>query len=144
MNPALRAAAVAVFLLPLAAHAQPSALATARKGFETKIELPKSSPRPAPTPPKDVFLKVIYASRAGILGAYLTPNPRDGAKHPAIVWITGGDCNTIDDVWTPASRADDQTAAAYRKAGIVMMFPSLRGGNDNPGQKEGRHAQAGG
>jgi acetyl esterase/lipase len=136
MTLAMRAAAVAAFLLPLAAHAEPSALAAARQGFETKIELPKSAPRPAPTPPRDVFLKVVYASKAGILGAYLTPNPRDGTKHPAIVWITGGDCNTIDDVWSPASRADDQSAAAYRKAGIVMMFPSLRGGNDNPGRRE--------
>ena len=24
------------------------------------------------------------------------PNPNDGKKHPAIVWITGGDCNSID------------------------------------------------
>jgi acetyl esterase/lipase len=136
MNSATRAAAVAAFLLPLAAHAQLSALAAARQGFETKVALPKSTPQPAPTPPKDAFLKVVYASRAGILGAYLTPNPRDGAKHPAIVWITGGDCNTIDDVWTPKSRANDQSAAAYRKAGIVMMFPSLRGGNDNPGRRE--------
>src|SRR5262249_27149430 len=28
-------------------------------------------------------------------------------------------------------------ASAFRKAGVVMMFPSLRGGNDNPGVKEG-------
>ncbi len=27
--------------------------------------------------------------------------------------------------------------AHFRKAGVVMMFPSLRGGNDNPGIKEG-------
>lgn len=128
---------VAAFLVPLAAHAQLSALAAARQGFETKIALPKSTPGPAPTPPKEVFLKVAYPSRAGILGAYLTPNPRDGAKHPAIVWITGGDCNSLDDVWTPALRSNDQSAAAYRKAGIVMMFPSLRGGNDNPGKREG-------
>jgi hypothetical protein len=26
------------------------------------------------------------------------------------------------------------SAAAYRNAGIVMMFPSLRGGNENPGK----------
>ena len=30
--------------------------------------------------------------------AYLTPDPKDGAKHPAIVWITGGDYSTIGDV----------------------------------------------
>jgi acetyl esterase/lipase len=31
----------------------------------------------------------------------------------------------------------DQSASEYRKAGVVMMFPALRGGNDNPGAKEG-------
>ena len=29
--------------------------------------------------------------------AYLSPNPKDGKKHPAIVWTTGGDCNSIDE-----------------------------------------------
>jgi pimeloyl-ACP methyl ester carboxylesterase len=40
-------------------------------------------------------------------------------------------------VWREASRSNDQTAAAYRKAGVLMMYPTLRGGNDNPGVKEG-------
>src|SRR2546430_17631493 len=71
------------------------------------------------------------------MAAYLSPDPRDGKKHPAIIWITGGDCNSIGDVWSPAPRANDQTASAFWKAGIIMMFPSLRGGNDNPGLKEG-------
>src|SRR5436305_720847 len=73
----------------------------------------------------------------GPTAAYLSPDPRDGKKHPAIIWITGGDCNSIGDVWTPEPRDNDQTAAAYRKAGILMMFPSLRGGNVNPGVREG-------
>ena len=76
--------------------------------------------------------------RRGLLAAYLTPDPGDGRKHPAIIWITGGDCNTIDrGVWAQADPSNDQTAGAFREAGIVMMFPSLRGGNDNPGWKEG-------
>jgi acetyl esterase/lipase len=33
--------------------------------------------------------------------------------------------------------SNDQSASAFRKAGIIMMFPSLRGGNDNPGVREG-------
>jgi dipeptidyl aminopeptidase/acylaminoacyl peptidase len=84
-----------------------------------------------------VFRLVRYDAPAGKLAAYLTPDPGDGRKHPAIVWITGGDCNSIGEVWKDAPRENDQTAAAYRKAGIVMMFPSLRGGNDNPGRREG-------
>jgi dipeptidyl aminopeptidase/acylaminoacyl peptidase len=53
------------------------------------------------------------------------------------VWITGGDCNSIGDVWTPQPVENDQSASVYRRAGIVMMYPSLRGGNQNPGLKEG-------
>ena len=84
-----------------------------------------------------VFSTIKYPSPVGNLSAYVSPNPRDGKKHPAIVWITGGDCNSIGDVWSLQSRSNDQSAAAFRKAGIVMMFPSLRGGNTNPGVKEG-------
>lgn len=83
-----------------------------------------------------MFRKVSYQAAPGAMAAYLTPDPRDGRKHPAIVWITGGDCNSIGDVWTAQQADNDQSAAAYRQAGIVMMFPSLRGGNNNPGQHE--------
>ena len=112
-------------------------LTDARKGFQTKIVPGKSDREPIPNPPPKVFRTVRYDAPAGKLAAYLTPDPKDGKKHPAIIWITGGDCNSIGDVWSPAKLNNDQTAAAYRKAGIVMMFPSLRGGNDNPGVKEG-------
>src|SRR5213078_4101010 len=39
--------------------------------------------------------------------------------------------------WRDAGGLGDQSASAYRKAGLVMMFPALRGGNDNPGAREG-------
>jgi acetyl esterase/lipase len=112
-------------------------LADARKGFQTKLVPGQSDKEPVANPPPKVFGTVRYDAPAGKLPAYLTPDPKDGKKHPAIIWITGGDCNSIGDVWSPAKPNNDQTAAAYRKAGIVMMFPSLRGGNDNPGVKEG-------
>lgn len=112
-------------------------LSEARKGFQTKLLRRESANEPVPEPPSDVFRVVRYDSAVGPLAAYLSPNPADGKKHPAIVWITGGDCNTIGEVWTEAPASNDQTAAAYRQAGIVMMFPSLRGGNENPGVREG-------
>ena len=116
----------------------PLTLPEARKGFVTKVVRPSAPGDPLPEPPPSVFEAVRYDSPVGPLGAYVTPDPGDGARHPAIVWITGGDCNTIgDSVWKPADPRNDQTAAAYRQAGLVMMFPSLRGGNDNPGVKEG-------
>ena len=116
----------------------PTSLSDARKDFHTKLQpQPGDEKAPAEKPPRKTFSLVKYPAASGSLAAYLTPDPGDGKKHPAIVWITGGDCNSIGDVWSPSPRANDQTAAAYRKAGIVMMFPSLRGGNDNPGAKEG-------
>jgi acetyl esterase/lipase len=114
-----------------------ASLVEARKGFQSKLVRRKEDKEPVDEPPPKVFRKVQYESPAGKLAAYLIPDPKDGKKHPAIIWITGGDCNSIGDVWTEQKPSDDQTASAYRKAGLVMMFPSLRGGNDNPGQKEG-------
>jgi len=112
-------------------------LTDARAGFQTKLTRRESAQRPVAQPPATLFRTVQYRSPAGELAAYLTPDPMDGARHPAILWITGGDCNTIDEVWTAAPASNDQTAGAYRQAGIVMMFASLRGGNVNPGVREG-------
>lgn len=112
-------------------------LTEARKGFQTKLTRREKANEPVEPPPAGRFNLVQYDSPAGKMAAYLTPAPKDGKKRPAIVWITGGDCNTIGDVWSPAPPQNDQTATAYREAGIVLMFPSLRGGNQNPGFKEG-------
>jgi hypothetical protein len=116
---------------------KPRSLIDARKGFTTALLPRPGSREPLAIAPPDLFRTVSYDAPAGKLAAYVTPDPKDGQKHPAIVWMTGGDSNTIGDVWSPASPANDQTAAQYREAGIVMMFPSLRGGNENPGTKEG-------
>jgi acetyl esterase/lipase len=114
-----------------------ASLAEARKGFQTKLPPLAVEKEPVPKPPPKVFRLLKYDAPVGKLAAFLTPDPADGKKHPAIIWITGGDCNSIDDVWSKAPPSNDQTARAYREAGIVMMFPSLRGGNDNPGVREG-------
>jgi acetyl esterase/lipase len=113
-------------------------LVDARKGFKTRLVSRGIEKEPVDEPPPGVFRKVMYDAPIGKLAAYLTPDPKDGKKHPAIIWITGGDCNSIGDgCWTDAPPSNDQSASAFRKAGIVMMFPSLRGGNDGPGIKEG-------
>ena len=114
-----------------------ASLAEARRGFTTRIVRRDSTNEPVRQPPPNLFRIVRYDSPVGKLAAYLTPDPKDGKKHPAIVWITGGDCNSIDEgCWKEGPPSNDQSANAYRKAGIVMMFPALRGGNDNPGTKE--------
>lgn len=112
-------------------------LSDARSSFKTALLPQKSTQQPVEKAPLDIFRVIKYPAPSGELAAYLSPNPGDGKRHPAIIWITGGDCNSIGDVWSAAPRSNDQTAAAFRKAGVVMMFPSLRGGNDNPGAREG-------
>jgi dipeptidyl aminopeptidase/acylaminoacyl peptidase len=119
-----------------AAQAEES-LAEARKIFKTKLIRQEKTDGTLEQAPPQIFSTVRYNAPAGKLAAYLTPDPKDGKKHPAIIWITGGDCNSIGENWEPAPRTNDQTAAQYRNAGIVMMFPSLRGGIGNPGVKEG-------
>jgi len=110
--------------------------AEVHRQFKTNLVTQLKSNQPIDAPPSGIFNLVQYNSPVGRLSAYLTPDPRDGRKHPAIIWITGGDCNSIGDVWSPAPPDNDQSASAYRNSGIVMMFPSLRGGNQNPGTRE--------
>ncbi len=114
------------------------ALADARRGFGTALLPPaaKQDKTPLPEAPGELFKVVRYDAAPGKLAAYLTPDPGDGKKRPAVVWITGGDCNTIDAGCWRDGGAADQSASAFRKAGVVTMFPSLRGGNDNPGRRE--------
>jgi dipeptidyl aminopeptidase/acylaminoacyl peptidase len=110
--------------------------AQARAGISTRLLRQTRDGTPVPSPPDGVFDLIHYPAPSGSLSAYLTQSPATPGKHPAIVWITGGDSNTIGDVWSPQPPDNDQSAAAYREAGIVVIFPSLRGGNDNPGVRE--------
>ncbi|QDV23754.1 alpha/beta hydrolase family protein [Aureliella helgolandensis] len=116
-------------------------LLDARGGFETTIVKSGEHFGP-PNSPVGTELELIeYPSPVGRLAAYVTIDPGDGEKHPAIVWITGGDNNSIGDVWSPQDRSNDQSVRAFREAGVVVMFPSQRGGNDNPGKREGFYGE---
>jgi acetyl esterase/lipase len=110
-------------------------LAESRAAFKTKIVM-KPDRTPAPDPPRDVLIKTHYRRGTAELVAYETP-PQPGARRPAIVWITGGFRWGIDaGLWKPAPRSNDQTAAALRRAGLVVMYPALRGFSGNPGKPE--------
>jgi len=125
------------WLLVAGCHSAPTSLLDARAGFQTHLTAAKEAGLPPDTPPPALFKVVRYPAPVGALAAYMSPDPGDGRRHPAIIWITGGDCNSIGDVWTPNPPENDQSAAAFRQARLVMLYPSLRGGNDNPGRKEG-------
>ena len=118
-------------------QAKRTTLAEARRGFVTKVVTNGEPFGPPDVPTGLDFSLISYESSAGPLAAYVTPDPGDGQRHPAILWITGGDSNSIGDVWSPQDRSNDQTASAFRRVGIAMMFPLSAGGNDNPGRREG-------
>ncbi|MFT4243448.1 MAG: prolyl oligopeptidase family serine peptidase [Acidovorax sp.] len=116
-------------------------LAQARAGKATHIQsalLPaaRTAPTPLPQPPASLFVPMPYQSQGLTLAAFATPDPRDGQRHPVMVWLTGGDSNTLGDFWSEGGAHNDQSASAFRKAGMVMVFPTLRGGNANPGERE--------
>jgi acetyl esterase/lipase len=111
-------------------------LAQAREGFSTKLARRESDGGPVAEPPPELK-RVSYRSPAGEMAAYLSVVPENGKKSPAIVWLTGGFSNSIDEnAWAPAEEENDQSARFFREAGIVTLYPSLRGGNQNPGHNE--------
>lgn len=117
-------------------------LAEARRSFQTKLIRREAARESLPKPPDTLFRPLTFDAPSGKLSAFLSPDPNDGKKHPAMIWITGGDSNTLDDgFWKKGSANGDQTASGFREAGIPMMFPTLRGGNMNPGFREGFYGE---
>lgn len=113
-------------------------LTTLRKEHHTELIRKGEDAGAAEIPPEDSAFKAItYKAPSGELVAYLTKAPDNESKLPAIIWLTGGDTNSIGDVWSPSPSDNDQSATAYREAGLAMLFPSQRGGNRNPGRREG-------
>ncbi len=109
----------------------------ARKGFQTRLLRHERIGEPAETPPPETLLLVSYPAPLGTNRAYVSPRPVTPAKLPAVIWLVGGFSNSIGDIaWTPGPRQNDQSASAFRSQPIVMLYPSLRGGNDNPGSIE--------
>lgn len=125
-----------------AASPSPKSLFEARQGFKTVLLRNDHEIGAPPTPPATIFTLVKYPSPAGKLSAYVSPAPVDGKKHPAIIWLVGGFGNGIDENdWQKGPAENDQSASVFREAGLLMMYPSLRGGNDNPGCKEGFYGE---
>jgi alpha/beta superfamily hydrolase len=127
---------------PSAEDASVRSLAEARAGFKTRLLREGKGRAPAPEPPPELFRMVRFPAGPGDLIAYVSTGSHDGKKHPAIIWIFGGFNNGIGDTaWQPASPENDQSARAFRQAGIITMYPSLRGGNHNPGFREGLYGE---
>jgi len=119
------------------AAALPTDIVAARAAFKTKLS--ESAPKgdgSEPDRPGSLFTLTTYKSSAGDLAAYLTPDPKDGQKHPAIIVCTGGFGGIGDDSWMV-----ERFTGHFRKAGMVVMCPSWRGQQKNPGVFEGFYGE---
>lgn len=120
-----------------AAPTPPQTRAAALQGFKTALAGPPDPAPPLPNPPATLFVRSNYlAATNREAPAFVTPDPKDGRKHPAIVWLTGGDSSSLTDFWAPGPEGNDQSARAFREAGVVMMFPTLRGSTQHGGNRE--------
>ena len=114
-------------------------LLEARAGFETAIVSERTESEPLEEPPADEFVIVSYPTPFGEASAYQTPLPQSDAKVPAIIWLTGGfpTGGGGSHLWEDFNPTNEQSARAYRDAGIAMLFASTRGTSGNPGVQEG-------
>jgi len=120
---------------PAAAPAPVQDLLRTRAGFKTElVPSQQAGDGPADPPPKGVFNLVHYQAPSGELVAYITPDPKDGKKHPALLWLKGGWGGIGEFLWEKGP--ESQAPNAFREAGFVVMCPSYRGENDNPGKIE--------
>ncbi len=100
-----------------------------RNAFETKLIVEGPSPQyhEEEAPPEGVS-EVIYPSGDLELKAWLSDDPGDGQRHPAVVYAHGGFAFGLSD-W--------EDAQAFTDAGFVLMTPMVRGENGNLGNYEG-------
>ncbi len=103
----------------------PTDLASARKGFVTKLRVRGPAPQRYRNvqPPAGVKL-VEFKSGDLTLKGWLSQDVGDGKKRPAVVFLHGG-CAFAPDDW--------EDAEPFAKAGFVLFMPMLRGENGNPG-----------
>ncbi|MBI6550066.1 alpha/beta hydrolase family protein [Xenorhabdus lircayensis] len=87
-------------------------------------------------PPKDIFSLVYYPAEDGNMAAFLSARPQDNSnKYPAVIWLIGGygGISNDDYFWSEHPYGNDQSASAFRRDDLVLMIPSFRGENANPG-----------
>ena len=94
-------------------------------GFKTKLVRHGPSPQagePLQTPSGPDEIE--YRSGGLTLKAFVTPDPGDGRRHPAVLFLHGG---------FAFGEGDWDMPEPYRDDGYVVMIPILRGENGLPG-----------
>ncbi|WP_244584958.1 alpha/beta hydrolase family protein [Escherichia coli] len=130
---------IPIFLLYYYIDLKKNSLYKDRENFKTEIvDISFEDDDKPATPPKGVLDLIYYPAKDGDMAAFITPDPKDEKKHPAVIWLVGGygGIGSDDYFWRSHPRSNDQSASAFRKAGIVTMIPSFRGENGNPGKYE--------
>lgn len=124
------------------AFVQTEMFEVARSKFTTKILQQKKENEAVDVPPPHTLQQISYRGPLGEMAAYVSPDPKDGRKHPAIIWLIGGFSTSISkESWMKSPPSNDQSAAAFWRAGVITMYPSMRGGNKNPGYKENLYGE---
>ncbi len=135
----MRATWIGALLVACAASAGGQTLVEARKGFKTKLQKQDRDAEPLEVPPAGLFTIARYRGPAGGLQAYVGAAPTAPGKLPAMIWLTGGfpPAGAGSTAWEEVDLDNEQSARAYRDAGICMMYPTTRGTAGNPGVQEG-------
>ena len=133
----VRTAAVVLLCLAALGAQEAKTFSEARKGFVTKLSKRDKDDSKLDEPAAGLFTIVKYAGPAGQLQAYLGTTSKAG-KQPAMIWITGGfpPGGAGASAWGDPDLSNEQTAQGYRNAGMVMMYPTVRGSYGNPGVNE--------
>lgn len=100
-------------------------LADERAKFRTKLLKREAAPggqKVGPAPKG--YQEIRYSSGKLKLKGWVTEDPRDGTKHPAVVYLHDG---------AGLGKEDWAQAEALRKAGYVVLAPLARGEGGNPG-----------
>jgi esterase/lipase len=104
-------------------------LAKERRGFKTLLlnlnQAPGSMVR---IPPPEGAVEVTYPSGKLKLNAWVSPDPKDGKRHPAVVFLHTDFAVSFTD-W-------EMTQAIYARQGFIVMVPQFRGEHHNPGYFE--------
>jgi pimeloyl-ACP methyl ester carboxylesterase len=109
----------------------------ARAGYSTRLILTVSDRDPGPRPPASSGLQVVsYPGPLGAMEGLLSG--AGGGSGTAMVWLVGGFPvgGWGEDQWSPPELGNDQSARQFAAAGVVTLFPALRGAGGNPGEQE--------
>lgn len=140
MQSKIRYSFIAMALVFFTCSAWAENLLSARAGHVTVLNKQEKITEEMTQPPADIFNIIKYPTELGEMSAYLSqPKLATNEKRPAIIWLTGGfpTSSPGDYLWTEIDVDNEQSARIYRDYGIVMMFPTLRGGTKgNPGVVE--------